>query len=190
MLKYSSIAAATTLTSFLLASAGSIQTASASEYSAGSRTDNSVANANKVANNPSQSDLNGIHRALNDYYGGFNEANVDRLEQGAALSRDTKKTIKEFFTITKNLRIGMFIEVTDIQLVALSNSNAVLSVKENWQLTGPNGSQNNRKSDSIKLIKDRGRWKVADMSPNELNKFKAQISNIKAMMARQSALAR
>jgi hypothetical protein len=110
-----------------------------------------------------QSDVRSIHRTLTEFYRGFNEGNVHRMERVAIPSspQDHEK-LRNVFADIKSNRVNLSIEVQNIELVTLSDQSAMLKIDQLAKFRGPSGSGQKQSFISVALVKINGQWKVSD----------------------------
>ena len=110
-----------------------------------------------------QSDVKSIHEVLTQYYRGFNEYSIERMERvSMSVTPAEKKYLQGLFSKLKSARVDMSVEVKNIELVALSANNAVVNVEQVMKGRGIQKSLTSQQSASIVLLKYRGKWKISD----------------------------
>jgi hypothetical protein len=114
-------------------------------------------------NSQQQSDVRGIHRTLSEFYQGFNEYSVNRMERAVvAEATEGKERLRQIFAEIKSSQTDMSIEVQNIELVSLSKQNASVLVDQLTKFRGSRGAASLKHSVSISLVKKRGQWKIID----------------------------
>jgi hypothetical protein len=170
MLKYLPIATTTALVNLILVFTNPVQVAHAEMVAIGSTAPSSQEKliAKDIKSAPvnarqQQSDIRSIHRTLTEFYRGFNEYNVHRMEQVAIPSSpEDHEKLRSVFADIKSNRVNMSIEVQNIELVSLSEQNAVLRIDQLAKFQGLGRSATRQNSVSMALVKINGRWKVSD----------------------------
>ncbi|WP_373544666.1 hypothetical protein [Chamaesiphon sp.] len=110
-----------------------------------------------------QSDVKSIHEVLTQYYRGFNEYSIERMERvSMSVTAAEKKYLQGLFSKLKSARVDMSVEVKNIELVSLSANNAVVNVEQVMKGRGLQKSMISQQSASIGLLKYRGKWKISD----------------------------
>ncbi|WP_373542655.1 hypothetical protein [Chamaesiphon sp.] len=110
-----------------------------------------------------QSDLQGIHETLTQYYRGFNEYNIDRMERvSISVSPAEKKYLQGIFAQLRAAQVDMSVEVQNIELVSLTANNALINVEQVMKTKSPLRSMTSQQSASVMLTKYRGKWKISD----------------------------
>lgn len=108
-----------------------------------------------------QSDINGIHVTLTQFYGGINEYNVDRMAQVAApIAKSKKECIRQSFAKAKDAGVNISFEIKNIELISLSGSQAKVKIEQlaSRQMDGRLVSE--RRFFGTNLVKHHGSWKV------------------------------
>jgi hypothetical protein len=169
MSKYFFVTAATALINLVLVTTNTIQIANAAPDPGFSLIVNSqdklIVKGEKPAhlNAQQQSDVKGIHRTLTEFYRGLNEYNVDRMARVAiTTSNDEKVYTQRMFDRLKSYRIDVSVEVQDIELISLSDHNALVKVTQLVKARGSGRAMNSQQSSSLSLIKQQGRWRISD----------------------------
>ncbi len=170
MLKYLPIATTTAIVNLALVLTNPVQIVNAETVAIGSTTPSSQEKliAKDIKPTPvnarqQQSDVRSIHRTLTEFYRGFNEYNVRRMEQVAIPgSPEDHEKLRSVFANIKSNRVNMSIEVQNIELVALSDQNATLRIDQLAKFRGPSGSGQKQSFISVALVKVNGQWKVSD----------------------------
>jgi hypothetical protein len=162
--------ATTTIVQLAIVSTSTLQIAHATIIVTPSSThlDRSIANGDRTnhINAQQQSDVNGIHATLTQFYGGMNEYNVDRMARVATpTTEDKKQAMRQSFARAKAAGMDISFQIKNIELVSLSDRQATVKIEQ--LVTGK--KDGNTKSDlqavSITLVKYRGSWKVGDFKP-------------------------
>jgi hypothetical protein len=169
MSKYLFITAATALINLVLVTTNTVQIANAAMDTGFSLTvidrDKLIVKGEKPAhlNAQQQSDVRGIHRTLTEFYRGLNEYNVDRMARVAIVNSNEEKVyIQRMFDKLKSYRVDMSIEVQDIELVSLTDRNAIVKVTQLMKARGSGRAMSSQQSSSFSLIKQQGRWRIND----------------------------
>jgi hypothetical protein len=114
-------------------------------------------------NSQQQSDVKSIHRTLTEFYRGLNEYNVDRMARVAIVTSNNEKAyMQRMFDRLKSYNVDMSIEVQDIELVSLSDRNALVKVTQLMRARGSGRAISSQQSSSFALVKYQGRWRVSD----------------------------
>jgi hypothetical protein len=173
MSKYLFVTAATALINLVLVSTNTIQIANAgmdagSSLAVTSR-DKLIVKGEKNTQQPAhlnakqQSDVKGIHRTLTEFYRGLNEYNVDRMARVAVVTSNNEKAyMQRMFDKLKAYNVDMSIEVQDIELISLSDHNAIVKVTQLMRAKGSGRAMSSQQSSSFSLVKNQGRWRVTD----------------------------
>jgi hypothetical protein len=173
MSKYLFVTAATALINLVFVTTNTVQIANAS-MDAGSpfaftSQDKLIVKGEKPTQKPAhlnaqqQSDVKGIHRTLTEFYRGLNEYNVDRMARVAVTTSNNEKAyMQRMFDKLKAYNVDMSIEVQDIELVSLSDHNAVVKVTQLMRARGSGRAISSQQSSSFSLVKNQGRWRVID----------------------------
>ncbi len=169
MLKYLFIAGTTAIVNLVLVFTSSPQIASAAMELRGSA---SSISQDKLITKDSksiridahqQSDIQSIHNTLTQYYRGFNEGSITRMEQvSVAITPAEKQSLRELFTKFKAYHIDWSVEVGNIELLSLSSSNALVNIQHTMKMQGPQKSGAIQQLVSISLLKQHGKWKVSN----------------------------
>ena len=169
MFKYLLITAATAIVNLVLVSTYPVQIADAAIDSVRSISpidlDKLITKEEKPVqlNTKQQSDVQSIRKTLTEFYRGFNEYSADRMEQVVVSSVGKgKKNLQNMFSQLKSARVDMSIEVLGIELVSLSEHNALVVIEQSTKVSGPRGKAKMQDSISIALVKNRGSWKISD----------------------------
>ncbi len=112
-----------------------------------------------------QSDVQSIHKTLTQFYRGLNEYNIDRMAAVAvsASNRD-KAFLRSQFARFKAAGISVIVEVKNIELVSLSDRDAIVKIEQLITAKSSQGTANYQQVASVTLIKDGDRWKVGGSS--------------------------
>jgi ketosteroid isomerase-like protein len=173
MSKYLFVTAATALINLVLVTTNTIQIANAG-IDAGSSLvvtsqDKLIVKGEKNTQQPAhlnakqQSDVKGIHRTLTEFYRGLNEYNVDRMARVAVVTSNNEKAyMQRMFDKLKAYNVDMSIEVQDIELISLSDHNAIVKVTQLMRARGSGRAMSSQQSSSFSLVKNQGRWRVID----------------------------
>jgi hypothetical protein len=169
MLKYLVIAATTAIVNLVLVTTNPIQIANAAMDSA---QPTSTTNREKLItkedkpvhiNASQQSDIRAIHHTLTEFYRGLNEYNVDRMARVAVTaSENDKEHLRNMFGQLKSYRVNMSIEVQNIELISLSEHNALVKITQVMKARGSQRAVSSQQSASIALVKYQGKWKISD----------------------------
>jgi hypothetical protein len=173
MLKYLFFTAATAIVNLVLVSTNTVQIANAAIDSAPSTLpisqDKLITKDAETTQKPAhlnaqqQSDVKNIHRTLSEFYRGFNQYSVNQMERAAVPSGDEgKERLRGMFAELKAARVDMSIEVQNIELVSLSERNAMVRIDQLTKFRSPKGAGSVQHSVSLALVKDRGQWKISD----------------------------
>jgi hypothetical protein len=110
-----------------------------------------------------QSELQRIHETLTQYYRGFNEYNVERMERvSISVSPSEKKYLQDMFSQLRAAHVDMSVEVQNIELLSLSANNALIKVEQVMKAHGPLKSMTSQQSASVMLTKYQGKWRISD----------------------------
>jgi hypothetical protein len=172
MLKYLSIAAATAIINLVLVSTSSAQIASDRAVSIQSMSsqaqDKLIAKDEEQLahiNANQQSDVQGIHKALTQFFKGLNEGSVERMARvSVSTSASEKEYLRNVFSRLKASHVDVSVEIQNIDLVSLSTNNALVKIEQLITAKGAQRSGIVRQSSSVALIKNRGQWKISDGS--------------------------
>jgi hypothetical protein len=170
MLKILSIAAATAIVNLVLASTNVAQNASAqtvSLQSISSQTQEKLIAKDEEKpvhiNASQQSDVQGIHQALTQFYRGLNEGSVDRMARvSVSTSATEKEYLRSVFARLKSSRVDVSVEIQNIELVSLSANNALVKIDQLVTAKSAQRSGSVQQYSSVALIKNRGQWKISD----------------------------
>jgi ketosteroid isomerase-like protein len=173
MSKYLFVTAATALINLVLVTTNTIQIANASMDTGSSLAvtsqDKLIVKGEKPTQKPAhlnsqqQSDVKGIHRTLTEFYRGLNEYNVDRMARVAVTTSNNEKAyMQRIFDKLKAYNVDMSIEVQDIELISLSDHNAIVKVTQLMRARGSGRAMSSQQSSSFSLVKNQGRWRVID----------------------------
>jgi ketosteroid isomerase-like protein len=173
MSKYLFVTAATALINLVLVTTNTVQIANASMDAGSSLAitsqDKLIVKGEKPSKNPAhlnaqqQSDVKGIHRTLTEFYRGLNEYNVDRMARVAVTTSNNEKAyMQRIFDKLKAYNVDMSIEVQDIELISLSDHNAIVKVTQLMRARGSGRAMSSQQSSSFSLVKNQGRWRVID----------------------------
>ncbi len=177
MSKYLFVTAATALINLVLVTTNTIQIANASMDTGSSLAvtsqDKLIVKGEKPTQKPTQkpahlnaqqqSDVKGIHRTLTEFYRGLNEYNVDRMARVAVTTSNNEKAyMQRIFDKLKAYNVDMSIEVQDIELISLSDHNAIVKVTQLMRARGSGRAMSSQQSSSFSLVKNQGRWRVID----------------------------
>jgi ketosteroid isomerase-like protein len=169
MFKYLLITAATAIVNLVLVSTYPVQIADAAIDSVQSISpidrDKLITKEEKPIqlNTKQQSDVESIRKTLTEFYRGFNEYSVDRMERVVVpVAGKGKETLQKMFSQLKSSRVDMSIEVRGIELVSLSEHNALVRIEQSTKVSGRRGKAKMQHSVSIALVKNRGSWKISD----------------------------
>lgn len=109
-----------------------------------------------------QSDLDGIHRTLTQFYSGMNEYNLDRMARASvSVSSSEREYIKRMFGRLKAALVDLSFEIKNIELVSMYRDTAVVNIYQLMSIRGPNGAGSSQQSAVVTLVKQSGRWKIA-----------------------------
>jgi hypothetical protein len=173
MSKYLFVTAATALINLVLVTTNTVQIANASMDAGSSLAvtsqDKLIVKGEKPSKNPAhlnaqqQSDVKGIHRTLTEFYRGLNEYNVDRMARVAVTTSNNEKAyMQRIFDKLKAYNVDMSIEVQDIELISLSDHNAIVKVTQLMRARGSGRAMSSQQSSSFSLVKNQSRWRVID----------------------------
>jgi hypothetical protein len=148
-----------------IVSTTTLQTANATIIVAQSSThlDRSIAKGylSDRINAQQQSDIDGIHATLTQFYGGINEYNVDRMARLATpIAKSNKECIRQSFARAKDAGVNISFEIKNIELISLSDSQAKVKIEQlaSRQMDGRLVSE--RRFFGTNLVKYHGSWKV------------------------------
>jgi hypothetical protein len=171
MSKYLFVTAATALINLVLVATNTIQIANAGMDTSSSlivtSQDKLIVKGEKPAhlNAQQQSDVRSIHRTLTEFYRGLNEYNVDRMARVAVgTSNDEKAYTQRMFDRLKSYRVDVSVEVQGIELISLSDHNALVNVTQLVKARGSGKALSSQQSSSLSLVKNQGRWRISDAS--------------------------
>jgi hypothetical protein len=125
----------------------------------------SIAKQDKSANvnAKQQADINSIHQTITQFYRGMNEFDVDRMERASlSVPAAAKASMRRIFTRLKANDIDMSIEVRNIELVSLSQNNAIVKIDQVVKGRKGNRSTESKQTASLMLVKYNGKWKIGD----------------------------
>ncbi|PSB58698.1 hypothetical protein [Chamaesiphon polymorphus] len=169
MLKYLPLTVLAAISNLVLVSTNSILTASATIDPTRSISADEHQKLITKDEKPSQinaqqrSDIKSIHRVLTQYYRGFNEYSVERMERATVPGSVTEQGyLRGFFARMRAAGVGMSIEVENIELVSISENNALVNIDQVMKVRGQGGSATSHQLSSIALTKYRGQWKISD----------------------------
>jgi hypothetical protein len=169
MFKYLLITATTAIFTSSLVTTNPIQMANAAIDSAPSTLADTQAKLITKEDKPThinarqQSDIQAIHHTLSEFYRGLNEYSVDRMARVAVTaSASEKEYLRNLFKRLKSDRVDMSIEVQNIELVSLSEHNALVKVTQVMKARGSQKAVSSQQSASIGLVKYQGKWKISD----------------------------
>ncbi len=110
-----------------------------------------------------QADIDSIHQTITQFYRGMNEFDVDRMERvSLSVPAADKAYMRRVFSRLKSNNIDMSVEVRKIELVSLSQNNALIKIDQ--VVKGRRGklSTESKQTASLMLVKYRGTWKIGD----------------------------
>ncbi|AFY94128.1 hypothetical protein [Chamaesiphon minutus] len=169
MLKYLPITAFAAIVNLVFVATSLIQTANATVDPTISIATNEYQKLITKDEKPSQinaqqrNDIKSIHRVLTQYYRGFNEYSVERMERATVPGSVTEQGyLRDFFARMRSAGVGMSVEVENIELVSISENNALVTIDQVMKVRGQRGSATSHQSASIALTKYRGQWKISD----------------------------
>jgi hypothetical protein len=170
MLKYLPIVAATAIINLVLVSTNFPQIASAQTVSIQSMSsqtqDKLIAKDEEQPahiNANQQSDVQGIHKTLTQFYRGLNEGSVDRMARvSVSTSASEKEYLRSVFARLKSSRVDVSVEIQNIELMSLSANNALVKIDQLVTAKGAQRSGSVQQSSSVALIKNHGQWKISD----------------------------
>ncbi|MCY7334610.1 MAG: hypothetical protein LH613_00090 [Chamaesiphon sp.] len=168
MLKYLLVAGTTAIVNLVLVFANPVQIASAaidpSLSIAPSSQDKLIIKDEKPerVNTHQQADIQNIRQTLTQFYRGMNEHSVDRMAKVAVLtSAKDKEYLRSMFARLKSDGVEMSVEVQNIELVSLSERNALVKVTQVMKAKGKQRAISSQQSASLVLVKYRGQWKIS-----------------------------
>jgi hypothetical protein len=178
MLKYLPIATTTAIVNLALVLTNPVQIVNAETVAIGSISPSGQEKliAKEVKSTPvnarqQQSDIRSIHRTLTEFYRGFNECNVHRMERAAVPNSPADhEKLQSVFADIKSNHVNMSIEVQNIELVTLSDQNATLRIDQLAKFRGLGRSATKQSLVSMALVKINGQWKVSDWHGYEINR--------------------
>jgi hypothetical protein len=170
MLKYLPIATTTAIVNLALVLTNPVQIVNAETVAIGSTAPSNQEKliAKDIKPTPvnarqQQSDVRSIHRTLTEFYRGFNEYNVHRMERVAIPgSPEDHEKLRIVFAGIKSNRVNLSIEVQNIELVSLSDQNAMLRISQMAKFQELGRYTTRQNSVSMALVKINGQWKVSD----------------------------
>jgi hypothetical protein len=77
-------------------------------------------------------------------------------------SNNEKAYMRRMFDRLKSYNVDMSIEVQDIELVSLSDRDALVKVTQLMRARGSGRAISSQQSSSFSLVKQQGRWRVSD----------------------------
>jgi hypothetical protein len=110
-----------------------------------------------------QADIDSIHQTITQFYRGMNQFDVDRMERASlSVPAADKEYMRRVFNRLKSNKIDISIEVRNIELVSLTENNALIKI--NQVVKGRRGklSTESKQTASLALVKYRGKWKIGD----------------------------
>jgi excinuclease UvrABC nuclease subunit len=114
-------------------------------------------------NSQQKSDIKGIHRALTQYYRGFNEYSIERMERATVPGSITEAGyLRDFFSRLRSAGVAVSVEVENIELVSLSENNALVNIDQVMKMRGSQRSATSKQAATIALVKYRGQWRISD----------------------------
>jgi hypothetical protein len=116
-------------------------------------------------NHQKQTDLEGIHQTLTQYYSGANELNVEQMERASlSLSADDKASNQQIFNEIKVNHINLSVEVQNIELLSMSGQKATVKVDEVMKLSKGLRSGGLQRSVAFMMVKVNGKWKIVNFN--------------------------
>lgn len=110
-----------------------------------------------------RNDIKSIHQVLTQYYRGFNEYSVERMERATVPGSVTEQGyLRNFFAQMRANGVGISVEVENIELVSISENNALVTIDQVMKMRGQRGSATSHQSASIALTRYRGQWRISD----------------------------
>jgi hypothetical protein len=110
-----------------------------------------------------QADIESIHQTITQFYRGMNEFDVDRMARSSlSISAADKAYMRRIFSRLKSNNIDMTIEVRNIELVSLSEHNALVKIDQIVKGHRGDRSTESMQTGSLMLVKYHGKWKIGD----------------------------
>jgi hypothetical protein len=110
-----------------------------------------------------QSDVKSIRQVLTQYYRGFNQHSIEKIERTIVPGSVTEQGyLRDFFSQIKSNRVDVSIEVQNIELVSLSANNALVKIDQVMKANGSQRTMTSQQSASVALVRYRGQWKISD----------------------------
>ncbi len=109
-----------------------------------------------------QSNIEGIHKTLTQFYRGMNEYNVDRMVKASlSVSLEERQSVSKMFDRLKSDGVDISVEIKNIELVSFSGNMATVNIDQLLTIRKFNRSANARQFAAVELVKNRGRWRVS-----------------------------
>ncbi len=124
-----------------------------------------IAKQNKSANVDAQqqADIDSIHQTITQFYRGMNEFDVDRMAKvSLSVPAADKAYMRRLFSRLKANNIDMSIEVRNIELISLSQNNALIKIDRIVKGRRGKISTESKQTASLTLVKYQGKWKIGD----------------------------
>jgi archaellum component FlaF (FlaF/FlaG flagellin family) len=124
-----------------------------------------IAKSNKSSHISAQqrADIKSIHQVLTEIYRGFNNQNVDLIQNALANPSATDKIyIQRLFKRWKSMNIDVSYEVQSIELLKLTGHTALVKVSESTTAVVRGGTGNALSDTTLTLVKYQGKWKISD----------------------------
>lgn len=110
-----------------------------------------------------QSDIKNIRQTLSTFYRGFNQSSVSTMALATeTATKQERASMQGMFDRLKAVGADMSIEIQSIELVSLTDRTAVVKMAQRIRVTSPKRSGTFQSSSAIKLVKNRGQWKISD----------------------------
>jgi hypothetical protein len=124
-----------------------------------------IAKQNKSADVDAQqqADIDSIHQTITQFYRGMNEFDVDRMAKvSLSVPAAEKAYMQRVFNRLKANNINMSVEVRNIELISLSQNNALIKIEQIVKGRKGKISTESKQTASLSLVKYQGKWKIGD----------------------------
>ncbi len=110
-----------------------------------------------------QSDVKNIHQTLTQFYRGINEYDVESMSRAVVMSSASEKAyMQRLFNRLKSYHVDMSVEVQNIDLLKLSDRNAMVKINLAMKSRTSKKAVNSQQSSILALVKYQGKWKISD----------------------------
>jgi hypothetical protein len=114
--------------------------------------------------NQQQIDVKNIRQVLTQFYRGINEYDVESMAQVfVVVSPREKAYMQKLFDRLKSDRLDLSVEVKSIELLQLSDRNAVVKVELNMIAANKRELGRSSQSSTLALVKYKNQWKISDV---------------------------